>query len=301
MPEATAHRADIVYAQTREGYALPVIDISHPAFAVPDDPPSVNALRRTFTETERQRKRMPKFVLNWMLRRMARRSLLARAFFSSEVEFLDGVSTYVMKLGAENLATPFDTPLDRRFAASPAAMSMRIRLQQLARLLADTLQPELRQRPGTPLKLINIGGGTAINSLNTLILLHKSEPMLLARPISLHVLDPDANGPEFGRRSLEALTDGGPLSGLAVEFEHVRYNWKEVSKLSELARASETTTAASSEGALFEYGDDSTVAENLNALRGVLAVGGTVTRDEPVTREFLTTSRFKLVPRGAEV
>lgn len=304
MSEATAHPADIVYAQTREGYQLPVIDVSHPAFAVPDDPPSVNALRRTFTETERQRKRMPKFVLNWMVRRMARRSPLARALFSSDTEFLAGVSTYLMKLGAGNLVTPFDTALDRRLAASPGAMSMRIRLQQLARMVAEGLQPELRARPGAPLQLINIGGGTAIDSLNTLILLYKSEPRLLARPIALHVLDPDSNGPELGRRALGALIEHGPLRGLAVEFVPVPYDWKDVSPLAERVRQVDATgaiIAASSEGALFEYGDDPTILANLNALRGVIAVGGTVTRDEPVTREFLTTSRFKLVPRGAEV
>jgi hypothetical protein len=41
---------------------------------------------------------------------------------------------------------------------------------------------------------------------------------------------------------------------------------------------------------------------NLEALRkgrNVVLVGGTVTRADPLTREFLTTSRFKLVPRTA--
>jgi hypothetical protein len=303
MPEATAPRADIVYAQTREGYHLPVIDVSHPAFAVPDDPASVEAFRRTLTETDRQRKRMPRFVLNWMLRRMARRSLLARALFSSDAEVLGAVSTYVLKLGAANLAAPFDTPLDRRLAAFPGAMSMRIRLQQLARLLAEGLRPALRARPGVPLRLINVGGGTAIDTLNTLILLRKSDPALLARPITLHVLDPDSAGPEFGRSALGALLERGPLHGLAVEFVHMPYDWKEVSALAELvgqASASNAIIAACSEGALFEYPDDPIVLANLNALRGALAVGGTVTRADPITREFVTTSRFKLVPRGAE-
>jgi hypothetical protein len=303
MPEATAPRADIVYAQTREGYRLPVIDVTHPSFAVQDDPQSVDALRRTFAETERQRKRMPKFLLSWMLRWMARESLLARALFSSEAEVLGAVSTYVMKLGPANLVTPFGTPLDRRLAASPAAMSVRIRLQQLARLLAEGLQPELRARPGVPLHLINIGGGTAIDSLNTLILLRKSDPALLARPIALHILDPDSAGPEFGRRALGALLEQGPLRGLTVESAHVPYNWNEPSALAELVRQvgpAKVIIAASSEGALFEYPDDSIVVANLKALRGALVVGGTVTRDETLTREFITTSRFKLIPRGGE-
>jgi hypothetical protein len=303
MPEATAHGADIVHAQTREGYQLPVIDVSNAAFAVPDDPQSVDALRRTFAEAERQRKRVPRFILNWMLRWMALSSPLARALFSSDEPVLGGVSTYAMKLGPANLAAPFDTPLDRRLAASPGAMSMRIRLQQLARLVAEALQAHLSARPGAPLRLINIGGGTTIDSLNTLILLHNAAPALLVRPIALHVLDPDSDGPEFGRRALAALTEHGPLRGLAVEFVHVPYDWKQVSTLEHLVNEGSSSNAiigASSEGALFEYADDATVLSNLHALRGAVAVGGTVTRDEPLTREFLTTSRFKLVPRGAE-
>ena len=304
---APADRAGIVYASTRQGYPLPVIDVSHPAFAVPDDPQSLDTLRRTFAESERQRKQVPKWLLKTLVWWMGRRSLLARELFTSDNSFLGGVSTYIMKLGASNLVAPYDTPLDRRLAAAPPVISMRMRLQQLARLLAEGLQPELLARPSAPLQLINIGGGTAIDSLNTLILLRRSVPAALAsRPIVVHVLDPDSEGPELGRRALDALVHSGPLGGLTVEFVHIPYDWTDVSTLTEVGReASEANTiiAVSSEGALFEYADDATVVANLNALHdvpGLAAVGGTVTRADPLTRELLTTSRFKLIPRGAE-
>jgi hypothetical protein len=203
---------------------------------------------------------------------------------------------------------PFNTDLDRRLAASPGAISMRLRLQQLAKMLAGGLQGELAAHPAVPLHLVIIGGGTAIDSLNTLILLRKSAPAALAdRPLTIHVLDPDFEGPEFGARALKALSaDNGPLAGLNVRFVHVPYNWKDPSALGSLVRelsASDTIIAVSTEGALFEYGDDSTVVSNLQALRSgrnVVLVGGTVTRPDPLTREFMTTSRFKLVPREAD-
>jgi hypothetical protein len=296
-----------VFAPTRQGYNLPVIDVSQPAFAVADDPESVEALRRTLAQMEHQRKRLPRFLMRWLVRWMARRSLLARDLLFGKSAVLPALSTYVMKLGAGNLVAPFNTPLDQRFAAAPGSLSIRIRLQQLARLLSEGLAPELLARPESPLHLVNIGGGTAIDSLNALILLrHASPEALRGRPITIHVLDPDTEGPEFGERALAALTREGPLNGLEVRFVHIPYNWNDTSGLARLVQelsASGAIVAASSEGALFEYGDDATVVSNLAALRsapGVLLVGGTVTRADDLTREFVTTSRFKLMPRGAQ-
>ncbi len=299
--------AGIVHALTRQGYQLPVIDVSHPAFAIADDAESIRALRRAFEESDRARKRVPGFIMKWMMRSMARRSLLAHNLFRAEAPVLGGMSTYVMKLGAANLVAPFNTAADRRLAAVPAISSLRIRLQQLARLLAAGLQPELSARPGAPVHLFSIGGGSAIDCLNTLILLRKLDPATVQqRQFSIHVLDPDTEGPEFGARALEALLRDGPLRGLNVRFERIAYSWQDAATLADLVRRTsspEALIAASTEGALFEYGDDATVLRNLEALRcvdNVMLVGGTVTRADPLTRNFLTTSRFKLVPRTEE-
>lgn len=302
-------RAGVVYAPTRQGYALPVVDVTHPCFIVPDDSASLDALRAELEESERRRKRVPRFVMKWMLRSIARRSLLAHELLGEGTgSVLSGLTTYIMKLGTANLVAPFNTKVDQRLTSSPGTQSMRVRLQQLARLMAEGLRDALAARAGAPLHLINIGGGTAIDSLNTLIVLRKSDPAALEhRPVHIHVLDPDLEGPEFGARALAALTDNGaPLSGLEVHFAHVRYSWKNTSVLAKLVRdlgSSDSLIAVSSEGALFEYGDDSTVLANLEALRSsrsVALVGGTVTRADPVVREFVTVSRFKLVPRGVQ-
>ncbi|HEY6924350.1 MAG TPA: hypothetical protein VI653_12835 [Steroidobacteraceae bacterium] len=245
--------------------------------------------------------------MRWMVHWMARRSLLARDTLQVDSDVLGGLSTYILKLGAANLVPPYNTDLDRRFAASPAVMSMRIRLQQLAHLLADGLRDELTARKAIPLHLLSIGGGTAIDCLNALILLRKSHPSTLERSVTLEVLDPDPEAPEFGARALASLaSEGGPLNGLAVNFAHIPYSWKSTATLADLVRrlsASDSVIAASTEGALFEYADDATVLSNLEALypdgsSKVTLVTGTVTRADALTRDFITTSRFRLMPRG---
>ena len=59
---------------------------------------------------------------------------------------------------------------------------------------------------------------------------------------------------------------------------------------------------ASSEGGLFEYGDDGAVVANLKALKAgnVRAVAGSVTGNTERHRRNITVSRFKLYPRGLD-
>jgi len=91
----------------------------------------------------RRHQRMPQFIMRFILRRAARQSLILRALFGGEGTFLDGITTYVMKLGAEHLPPPFDSPIDRRFAASPHATYLRLRTQQMATLIAAAIRREL--------------------------------------------------------------------------------------------------------------------------------------------------------------
>jgi hypothetical protein len=98
---------------------------------------------------------------------------------------------------------------------------LRLRTQQVARLIADGVAAELAKAVAAPLHLINIAGGPAIDSLNALILLNKREASLLRRPIVIHVLDLDDAGPFFGNNALTALkADSGPLAGLDAVFDH---------------------------------------------------------------------------------
>jgi hypothetical protein len=352
MPTMTANQmfdadrsapAAVIYAATRDGYTLPVIDITNPRFAVPDDPESLRQLFAASVDEELRRRRIPRFIMQWMLKSAARRSRLVRAVFNGDATFLDGITTYVMKLGADNLPPPYDSPVDKRMAASPHLTLLRLRTQQVARLLADGLGTELASAPhspslsspgravgaspgdpdkegnallsrmaGTspamtrPLHLINIAGGPAIDSMNTLIVLNRRGGALLRRPIVIHVLDPDDAGPYFGRNALAALMkDGGPLNGLDIAFDHRSYDWDRPASLEALLRelsAANAIIAASTEGGLFEYGSDAAIVANLTALRaaGVKLVAGSVTSADESRRRMITATRFKLVPRGLE-
>jgi hypothetical protein len=304
--QATPPSADLVMAATREGYDLPVIDVTQPRFAVPDDPAAAQALHDAFLASERSRRWIPRLVMRMMLRSAARRSRLIRALFDSRSGFLDGLTTYVMKLGPENLVPPYDGPMDRRVAASPHIGLLRLRMQQTARLVADGLVDDLARAAGAPLHLINIGGGPALDSINALILLRRARPDLLDRPITIHVLDPSQDGPFFGANALAALqADGRPLHGLDVAWQHRGYDWNAAATLEQLVRdltAAGGLIAASSEGALFEYGSDDAIVANLTALRaggaGAKLVAGSVTSADDVRQRMIAQTRFKIIPRG---
>ena len=303
-------RPGVCYALTAQNLKIPVIDVSHPAFAVADDPETIASLRQTSTDMSRRGARLPRFLVRYMMRAGAKRSRLVRAMFEPTADsVLPGMSTYLIKLGPDNLVPPFDTATDRRFAAYPAILGIRIRLQQTARLLAQALEAELPERAGMPLCLLNIGGGSAIDSLNALILLRRAAPPLLQRKVIVHILDPDSNGPLFAGRALAALSaPEAPLAGLNAQVVHTSYDWNNAVPLQQLVRnltAEGWLLAASSEGALFEYGSDAAVVANLTALHdagnGARIVAGSVTRGDEMTRQGLRYAPFKLIPRGAQV
>jgi hypothetical protein len=297
----------IIYAKTREGFDLPVIDVTNPAFAVPDDPAAVQALYDAFIADEVRRRRIPKFIMRMMLGSAAKKSRLIGALFKSDTGYLDGLSTYVMKLGADNLVPPYDTPMDRRLAASPHVALLRLRTHQIAQLTAEGLADNLAAvGPAAPLSLINIGGGPALDSINALILLRRARPDLLNRPIAIAVLDANQDGAFFGANALAALrADQGPLAGLDIGMRHHDYDWDEPAALASLVEKISSTgavIAASTEGALFEYGSDQAIIANLRALRangsGVRLVAGSVTCADETRRRMIAQTRFKLVARG---
>ena len=61
----------VTYATTREGFDLPIIDITNARFAVSDDPAAVREVHDAFVEGERRRRRIPKFIMRMLLRRAA--------------------------------------------------------------------------------------------------------------------------------------------------------------------------------------------------------------------------------------
>lgn len=298
--------SDIAYAATDDGLRLPIIDITQPVFALPDDPASVAALDAAYREAEQRYALVPRFVMNFMMRAAARRSRLLAEVLEPDTSFLAGLTTYIMKLPAETLPPPFDSDIDRRLVSSPQLTAMRLRLQQVVKLLADGLEPLLAANAAAPLVLINIAGGPAIDSLDALILLRRAQGDLLRRPIAIQVLDIDAAGPHFGAAALAALSaEGQPLAGLDIAFTHQSFDWNAPAPLADIlgrAAAQGAIIAASSEGGLFEYGSDDAIVANFKALHdgGAKAVVGSVTNADPVRRRSIIGSRFKLLPRGLD-
>jgi hypothetical protein len=306
MPQAKP--TDLVWAKTAGGQELPVINVTQPRFALADDVDANAALLGAYVEAERRWARTPRF-LSWMMMALAaRQSRLLDAVRRPQEGYLDGLTTYIMKLGAENLPAPFDRKMDRRVAAAPAVVAMRLRLQQCAQLLAEGLAAPLRRAPAAPLCLLNIAGGTAIDSLNALILLRRDAPELLARPIQILVLDLAAGAPAFGANALAALTrEGRALAGLDIAFRHEFHDWNQAAPLADIvqqAAAQGVIVAASSEGGLFEYGSDDAIVSNLSALRdgdhGAALVVGSVTGADAIRRGQIAGGKFKLVPRGLD-
>ena len=149
---------------------------------------------------------------------------------------------------------------------------MRLRLRAIAQHLADNLERLLARRLTQDLHLLNIGGGTGVDSWNGIILLKQKKPELLcARKTVIELLDIDPVAPTFGIRALQALTgENAPLANLPVTLKYIHYDWNDVSTLKRLLiqiDAHHKVVAASSEGGLLEYGSDDAIAENLTILR----------------------------------
>ena len=299
-------RRAVVFATTADGLRLPVIDVTHPAFAIPDDPASVAAMRDAFMAWDRRNGRIPRIVTQLLMWLASQRSRLLRKVMSSENGYLDSISTYLFKLGPDNLPPGFDSPTDRKVAAAPHVTMVRLRMQQMARLLAEALRAPLARAPGAPLQFVNIAGGPALDSINALIILKRAHATLPRRSIAIHVLDARQEGPAFGARALRALAArGGPLHGMEIKFQHHAYDWNDTAPLAHLLAglvARGAVMAASSEGGLFEYGSDDAIVANLTALAwaGVPIVAGSVTSSSAERKRMIAQAGFRLFPRGLE-
>jgi len=299
----------VYYAVTDDGLELPVVDITHPAFEAALSEERQQALTSHFLDEQRRFAQLPSWVRRVMLRFFMRGSRIGRGLRRADGHFLDGMTTYLFKLGPKNLGS-YAVPVDRRILMSLPAVSVRLRLTDMARLLADGLAPRLARDASRPLHFINIAGGPAIDSLNTLLVLRREHADSLAqRHIRVQVLDGDRHGPAFGARALQALqAPGAPLAGLDITFEHHRYDWRDVAALApvlDAARREGAQLAVSSEGGLFEYGSDDDILANLHALRrgdvDDVFVVGSVTRDDELIQTLKLTSTAATKPRGLTV
>jgi hypothetical protein len=290
-------------AMTDDGLNLPVIDVTNPAFTVSATDTELAAMCDQFVLESNERQEIPA-----PLREALQRSMLGRALIGASGTFLTGMDTYLLKLGPGNLGAEA-SPIDRRIAASFPALTARVRLQDMARLLADGLSLTAAVSLQRPLCLLNIGGGPAGDSWNALIHLHAEHSDLLAgRAVMVTVLDLDDRGPAFGGRALDTLrAPGAPLCGLEIGFRHLTYQWSRVDRLREALadlRATNAVCAVSSEGALFEYGSDTEIVTNLETLHAGTArdtiIVGSVTRDGKPMRALQTADRVATRPRTLE-
>ena len=285
-------KTGVCYAVSDDGIELPVIDVTHPAFACDVSPADLSALIDQSVRDLATVKNTPPEVLRAILTQ----SVLARGWVQSVGSFMTGMITYLNRLGPENLGDGYASAIDRRMAAGLMPLSFRLRLRDVARLIGQAVAQAVVGRDGRPVCLLNIGGGPAADSLNGLILVNTEYPgRLRGRRISITVLDLDDEGPGFGGRALSALlAEGAPLTGLDAAFQHVKYDWSDVTGLREtLAGIGEIGAGlCSSEGGLFDYGSDGEIVENLTVLHERtppdFVVVGSVLRDAATLDPRLT-------------
>src|SRR4051812_18584795 len=158
-------QAGVSYAVTNDGLELPVVDVTHPAFATELDPETERLMVAQFLAEQRRFARLPPLVQRVLMRFFTRGSRIARGLRRAEGTFLDGMTTYLFKLGPKNLGS-YAVRVDRRILMSLPAISVRLRLLDMARLLADELASRLARQPKQPLHFVNIAGGPGIDSLN---------------------------------------------------------------------------------------------------------------------------------------
>lgn len=303
-------KSGVCYAVTTDGVELPVIDITHPAFALtrPNDAEWETMVQRALADQEKFN-RLPAWLQAGLMWLLSRQSLLMRGLRGAAGTYLSGMNTYLLKLGPENFGSAYAGKLDKTIAASVPALCIRLRLQAMARMLADGISPVLAARPGQPWHILNIAGGPCADSLNMLILLHQEKPQLLAgRELKIHVLDLESPGPVFAGRALEALqAPGAPLQGVNAGLVHVPYHWSKPQVLREYIsdlNLNQSVVAVSSEGGLFDYGTDAEILGNLQVLRELTprdtVLAGTITQAEGPGRVLNQTSRALTIPRRLE-
>ncbi len=211
--------------------------------------------------------KMPAFFKNFL----AKRSYIMAGLMLKDTDdtFLSGMSTLMMKLGHGLIGSGRNFFFDRLGSKSFGAVTLRMRVRDICKLQSETLVPQLMKTQGKNLCFVNIAGGTASDSINTLITIQEKDPSLLKdRKIEINVLDVDTFGPGFAYRCIESLkAHGGYFHDLNISFKYINYNWNNPTKLTELLLdRKEWLKICSSEGGLFEYGTDEEIIQNLNTL-----------------------------------
>ena len=280
----------VSYAKTDNGIELPILDITHPLFVSSIDETALGALGKEALNRAKSLRKNP------LIKFLAGRSLTLGGFRPNDQNaiYVSGMSTLIMKLGPGLIEGGVNRFMDRKVSSGFAGVSVRMRLRDICHVQKEALMPKLQESPQKNLCFVNIGGGSASDSINTLMLIQKETPDLLKnRTIEIDVLDLDTFGPHFAGQCINALrAPDGCFYGLDVSLRQIQYDWSNVGKLDDLlSERKDWIVVCVSEGGLFEYGTDEDIIKNLGSLYGnsiddIVVAGDVVLDLESVNSAF---------------
>lgn len=250
-----------------DGIELPVLDITCPQFIDSIDERKLEDLcKESARRAEEMRKMPPAHKMMF-----TERSFIFGKHFNrdSQARYLSGMSTYMLKLGPYLIGSDEPFMIDRLISENVGSVSARMRLRDICRYQTEVLKPLLEKNPKKELHLINIAGGTAIDSINTLILLKEEEPSLLHnRQVKIHILDIDSKSPDFARQCVNELKKPPHhFQDLDISVDHQYYDWSNSEELQAfLEPLGNSILLCASEGGVFEYGSDGEIIANLEAI-----------------------------------
>jgi hypothetical protein len=271
------------YAYTLHGIELPALDITHPLFiASIDEIKLKEMLRKTEESADKTADKfnsMPGFLKKFL----SNRSFIMAELFRIDGDgaFLTGISTLMLKLGPELIGKGRKRFLDRLSSRGIGGIVLRMRVRDISNCVAGAIIPLLSEHPAKDLCFINIAGGAASDTLNSIFLVQETKPDLLKnRKIEINVLDIDTAGPAFAERCIA----DGRLRDLNISFRHIYFNWNKTEILKDLlSERKEWLQICTSEGGLFEYCNDDIIINNLNTIysnsNADIIVGGSLMHD----------------------
>src|SRR5215475_3699571 len=105
------------HALSTEGLELPVVDVTHPVFALNVTETEQRALTDKFLQERGPFASLPAPIRNALLRFFLRGSILADGIRQARDTLMSGMHTYLLKLGPDLLGNAYAKPLDRRIAS----------------------------------------------------------------------------------------------------------------------------------------------------------------------------------------
>lgn len=246
----------IPYAVYENGIKLPILDITHPLFKASIDEQAYHLSCLKSVRSIKSLKKLPGFIRNIFV-----------SMSNIDNSYLSGMRTLLYKLGPE-LSRGIKLSFRDKWAVRQTSfMGLRIRLRDLSRMQSKILLSQLKQFPERGLCFFSIAGGSAADSINTLILIQESDPGLLeGRKIEINILDIDISGPNYAKRCIDVLKQPGErFYGIDITLNPIYYDWSQSEALLKISTEhSGWIQLCSSEGGLFEYGSDEEIISNLN-------------------------------------